>query len=231
MFSLRSITFLAYVVVAFAVYYVPIFNWPFSWWMGFFHEISKALGILATGGSVSSLELSLRGMGTSFAQGGNIWFIATCSYCGAVLWGMLIYILADKLHKKYAIFEAIVLSLFILFISILWVRDILTILILIIMVGLLLSIIKLHNYSLMKITLKFIGIYIVLDGIRTPLNLLDGRIPLDLIPLMQQSTVFTYLSVFLWFCFALLGIYALWIWHKPTYTKKQVTQDLLKYIE
>lgn len=231
MISLRSITFLTYVGVAFATYYIPIFNWPFSWWMSFFHEVSKAFGILATGGSVSSLELSLRGMGTSFTQGGNIWFIATCSYCGGVLWGMLIYILADKLHKKYAILEAFALSFFIILISVFWVRDILTILILVVMIGLLLSIIKLHNYGVMKITLKFIGVYIVLDGIRTPLNLLDGRIPMDLIPLVQQSTLFTYLSVGLWFCFALAGIYALWLWHKPTYTKGQITQDLLKYIE
>ena len=46
MLSFRSITFLAYVGLAFSIPYLPIINWPFTWWASYFHELSKALSIL-----------------------------------------------------------------------------------------------------------------------------------------------------------------------------------------
>lgn len=228
MVSFRVITFLGYVGLAFIVSYLPIINWPFSWWSGFFHELSKVISLLIINGSLLSIELSFRGTGTSALDGGNPWIVATSAYCGSVIWGILIYTMADKLDKKYAQMQAIGLSLLILVITIFWVRDIITLLILAFITILLLSIIKLRSSTIMKIAIKFIGIYIVLDAIRAPLNLLDGRVPFDLIPLIQQSSSLTYLLAFGWFIFGLLGLYVLWRWHKPVLDKKEVSEKVFK---
>ena len=70
---------------------------------------------------------------------------------------------------------ALVLSQIILPRGFFWARDIITIIIMIIMICMLLSVIKLQNNNFIKLAIKFIGVYVLLDAVKAPLNLLDGR--------------------------------------------------------
>lgn len=231
MVSLRSVTFLSYVAAAFILSYLPIVNWPFTWCSSFFHELSKVFLLLFSDGSILSIQLSFRGSGSSAIQGGNQWMIATSAYCGSVIWGILIYMTADKLDKRFAVIEMIALNVLIVIVTLVWVRDLITFVIFALMAAIVYFVIKLRSQTLMKMLVKFIGIYIVLNAIRAPLNLLDGRVPFDLIPLVQESGFYTFVFAFGWFLFGILGLLILWHWHKPNISKSQVKEKLFKLLD
>jgi hypothetical protein len=170
-----SLEFLVLVGAAFILSYIPIVNIPFTWIMTFFHEISHGIGALITGGSVEKIHLHLMGSGLCYTSGGIRFVVLQAGYIGAVLWGILIYEMADEISHKSTNILAMFLAGLIAISALLYGRDIITWIILLILFGLFVSIIKLQETYLMKLSLKFIGIYVLLDAVRAPLHLIDGR--------------------------------------------------------
>ena len=141
--------------------------------MTFFHEISHGIAALVTGGSIDSIRLHLRGSGLCTTIGGNSFIISLAGYLGAVIWGMGIYLMADKLNKRHTDEMALFMAAIVLLSAVLWGRDLITLLIMAVLITLLLTVMKLNDNAYIKIGLKFIGIFILLDAIKAPLHLID----------------------------------------------------------
>jgi len=208
--SSSPLLFLALVLGAFILSYIPIVNWPFSWMMTFFHEISHGIAALVTGGSIDSIRLHLRGSGLCTTIGGISFIISLAGYLGAVIWGMGIYLMADKLNKRHTDEMALFMASIVLLSAILWGRDIITLLIMALLIALLVMVMKLNDNAFIKIALKFIGIFILLDAIKAPLHLIDGRHYGDGARLADLTGIPELVWVMIWFSIAVSGLYALW---------------------
>lgn len=206
--------FAGLISLALIVSMIPIVNWPFSWMMTFFHEISHGIAALLTGGSVVKINLYLNGAGLCTTRGGIGFIISFAGYMGAVIWGGCIYIMAEKLNKRHTDEMALVLSGIILLSGIFWARDIMTIIIMIVMICLLLSVIKLQNNSFIKLAIKFIGVYVLLDAVKAPLNLVDGRHRGDGAALADMTGIPEVVWVSIWLVFGILGLVYLWRSHR-----------------
>jgi len=198
------------VISAFLLSYVPIVNWPFSWMMTFFHEISHGFAALITGGAIESIQLHLRGSGLCTTRGGSGFIISLAGYLGAVIWGMLIYLMADKLNKRHTDEMALFMAGVIFFSAVFLARDLMTLLIMTTLIAVLLTVMKMQNNSFIKLALKFIGIYILLDAIKAPLNLIDGRHFGDGARLADTTGIPELIWVAVWFLAGLFGLYTLW---------------------
>ncbi|MDQ6991499.1 MAG: M50 family metallopeptidase [Mariprofundaceae bacterium] len=208
--SSSPLLFLALVLGSFMLSYIPIMNWPFSWMMTFFHEISHGIAALLTGGSIDSIRLHLRGSGLCTTIGGISFIISLAGYLGAVIWGMGIYLMADTLNKRHADELAIFIVSIVLLSAVLWGRDLITLLIMAVLIVVWMSIMKLNDNAYIKIGIKFIGIFILLDAIKAPLHLIDGRHYGDGARLADLTGIPELVWVTTWFLIASSGLYALW---------------------
>lgn len=205
-----SLEFSILVGVAFTLSYIPIANIPFTWIMTFFHEISHGIGALLTGGSVKKIQLNLNGSGLCYTSGGIRFIVLNAGYIGAVLWGVLIYEMADNINHKLTNILAMFFAGLIVVSGILYGRDIVTWIVLLIILVLFASIIKIGEAYFMKLALKFIGIYVLLDAVRAPLHLIDGRHYGDGAQLSDLTGAPEILWVLIWLTIGLSGIFVLW---------------------
>ncbi len=202
--------FASLVLGAFILSYIPVLNWPFSWMMTFFHEISHGIAALLTGGSIESIRLHLRGSGLCTTIGGTGFIISLSGYPGAVAWGMGIYLMADKLNRRHTDAMALFMAGIVLVSALLWARDLITLIIMAVIISVLLMVMKLQDSGIIKFTLKFIGIFIVLDAIKAPLNLIDGRHYGDGARMNDLTGIPEFIWVIIWFIVGVCGLYALW---------------------
>ncbi len=196
--------------VAFILSFVPFIRIPFSWVMTYFHEISHGIGSLITGGSVVKIQLHLMGSGMCYTIGGIRFVVLQAGYVGAVVWGVLIYRMADGMRKKGVNLIAVFLAVLVAVSTILYGRDVITWSILLVLFGLFVSIVKLHETSFVKLSLKFIGVYVLLDAIRAPLQLIDGRHYGDGAKLSDLTMIPEVFWVVLWMVTGIYGVWYLW---------------------
>lgn len=136
--------------------------------------------------------------------------VLQAGYIGAVIWGIMIYIMADELnHKSTNILAGLIAGMLGLS-ALLWGRDIITWLILIILFSLFVSIIKLQESHFMKLFLKFIGIYVLLDAVKAPLHLIDGRHYGDGASLSDLTGIPELFWVLIWLGIGIGGTLILW---------------------
>lgn len=205
-----SLEFVILIGAAFILSYIPIINIPFTWIMTFFHEVSHGIGALLTGGSVDKINLHLIGSGLCYTTGGSRFIVLQAGYIGAVIWGILIYEMADGVSQKSTNILAMSLAGLIAISALLYGRDIITWIILLTIFGLFVSIIKLQEAYLMKLSLKFIGIYVLLDAVRAPLHLIDGRNFGDGAALSELTGIPEIIWVLLWLAIGVGGTLYLW---------------------
>ena len=196
--------------VAFILSFVPFIRIPFSWVMTYFHEISHGIGSLITGGSVVKIQLHLMGSGICYTIGGIRFVVLQAGYVGAVVWGILIYRMADGMRKKGVNLIAVFLAVLVAVTTILYGRDVITWSILLVLFGLFVSIVKLHEPSFVKLSLKFVGVYVLLDAIRAPLQLIDGRHYGDGAKLSDLTMIPEFFWVVLWMVTGGYGVWYLW---------------------
>ena len=132
---------------AFFLSFIPYVDIPFTWTMTFFHEISHGLAALLTGGAIDKIEIHLIGSGLCYTIGGSRFFVLQAGYIGAVIWGMIIYSMADRLNHKNTTRLAALMVGFIAFSAIFYSRDIITWGILLVLIGLFVCVIKLDRKS------------------------------------------------------------------------------------
>lgn len=195
---------------AFILSYIPLLNIPFTWIMTFFHEISHGLFAILTGGSIVNIELHIKGSGLCYTMGGSRFVVLQAGYMGAVLWGILIYEMADDISHKYTSMLASSLALLVAVVAVLYARDLITWLILLVLLGLFVSIIKLQAAYAMKLSLKFIGLYVLLDAVRAPLHLIDGRSYGDGASLSDLTGIPELFWIVVWLAVGVSGLLYLW---------------------
>lgn len=211
-----NLEFIFFVVAALFLSAIPYANIPFTWFSTFFHEISHGLAALATGGAIIKIDLHLQGSGLCYTSGGSRFFILNGGYIGAVVSGILIYKMADSLSHRKTNILAIFLAGLIALTAILWARDLTTWAILLILFVLFLGIIKLQDTKMVKWALKFIGIYVLVNAVRSPLYLIDGQSCGDGASLSNLTHIPEIFWVALWFVIGICGVLYLWLSRKKS---------------
>ncbi len=195
---------------AYIISYIPILNIPFTWIMTFFHEISHGLGALITGGSVERIHLHLMGSGLCYTSGGIQFIVLQSGYIGVVIWGIVIYKMACNINQKTTNIFAIFIAGLIVVSALLYGRDIITWIILSILFGIFVSIIKMQNIYSINLSLKLIGIFVLLDALRAPLYLIDGRHDGDGAKLSDLTGILEIFWVFMWLAIGICGVLYIW---------------------
>lgn len=209
-YSKSKLEFLIIMILAIIVSYIPILRVPFSFITTFFHEISHGLVALLTGGSIEKIRLHLDGSGLCYVKGGITGLIAFAGYLGAVLWGVLIFSIASSYKSKNIKFSVLIIMALILVSAILWARDLLTWVILAIIFLVFLIVPKLKDSGLKSFFLKFIACFVMLDALKSPLNLIDGKHYGDGARLADLTHVPEIIWVAIWLFLAFFAIYYMW---------------------
>ncbi len=201
---------LLFIFFAFIIDYLPLINLPFLWSETFFHEISHGLVALLTGGSIQNIILNFNGSGVCITRGGSRFLISFSGYAGSALWGLLIYSVATTLSHSRAKLMVGTMVVMLVMTLLLWARDTSTIIILIIL--LLIYMLPLYKSLWFSVSffIQLVGIFVLLDAIRSPLYLLDGRDLGDGASLANQTWLPEIFWVALWFVIAVSCLYLLW---------------------
>ncbi len=164
--------FVVKLLLALLVSAIPVVHLPLDWFQTFFHEFSHGLAALITGGKIHSIRIAFDASGRCLALGGFLPLILFSGYAGSALWGSLIYLSVSARHAKTI---ALSLSLFVTLVGLLWVRDWITPWILLTIVAMFMLA---YRYGSRKWThhfVEFVGLYVVLEALRSPFYLLDGE--------------------------------------------------------
>jgi hypothetical protein len=204
------------VFLAFIIGIIPIINLPFTWITVFFHEISHGIAAVITGGSIDKIHLNLLGSGLCYTTGGIRFIILQFGYLGAIIWGVLIYLMADSIKDKNVHLIVYAILCLLAIVLLFWGRDLMTWIILVILFLFFASLIKLQGHYLIKFLLRFVGAYVLLDAIRSPLYLIDGRHYGDGAKLSDLTSIPEIIWVITWFSIGLFSIFKLWKYEKKT---------------
>ncbi|NOX92504.1 MAG: M50 family metallopeptidase [Gammaproteobacteria bacterium] len=209
-----------FIAAAFVIDYLPFVNLPFLWSETFFHEISHGLAALLTGGMIHNITLSFNGSGVCTTSGGMRFLISFSGYAGSALWGLLIYSVAGTLSQKNAKIMVGVMVAMLGVTLLLWARDVSTIIILLILLLMYAVPLVKSLWFSVKFFIQLVGVFVMLDAIRSPLYLLDGRDLGDGASLAQLTGLPEFFWVALWFVIAVGCLYRLWV--KPATVRKTV---------
>lgn len=205
---MKKYQFWLYVLCAAIILNLPLVSLPFKWLESYFHEISHGLAAILTGGKIVKIQLFISGAGLCTSQGGIRFIISFMGYAGAILWGALIFLMANWHQKSANIFSWLLVLLFSLSI-ILWVRDVLTLVI----VGVLLALnfiqLKLIANAFRQKILKVLGLVVLLNAFFSPWYLLDGRNIGDGAALANLTYVPEIIWVILWAVLAFITLFYL----------------------
>jgi len=171
--NINSMQYRTMLIIALILSFTPIIKSTFFWLTNFFHEISHGIMAILTGGNIQKIEMLFFGHSTFYVDGGNQVLILSSGYIGAVIFGTLIYNIAKKGINLSILSFSLILS-FIL-IALFLTEDLMSKLILIILATKIFFIYKVKNYYLQKFMFRFIAIYILVDGAKSSLSLIDGR--------------------------------------------------------
>lgn len=186
-----------------------------GWVETYFHELSHGLACLLTFGSVRRIELNLDGSGVCTTQGGWRFFILLAGYAGAVVWGTLIYVAGwsmDAFGVEYLLHGlAILVAVSVFF----WARDFITIFVLLCLAGLFIAPTLLHNVEILPQIVEVLGLATVLNALRAPLDLIDGRHVGDGAMLANMTLIPEFIWVLLWLTFGLFACTIIVELHHP----------------
>ena len=200
-----------FIVAAFVIDYLPLINLPFLWSETFFHEISHGLASLVTGGVIHKISLNFDGSGLCTTSGGVHILVSFAGYAGSALWGLLIYRVADLLTVRHSrLLLMAIISMFLIAL-ILWARDTSTIIILLILLTMYVFPFYLPFKKALKYFIQLVGIFVLLDAIRSPLHLLDGRNLGDGATLSELTLLPEIFWIACWFIIAITCLYSLWV--------------------
>lgn len=207
--------------LAILVDFIPFVRLPFIWTETFFHEISHGLSALASGGKIISITLNYNGSGLCVSQGGLRFLVSFCGYAGSALFGMLLYLLTERLNTKTSIVILLFIEAILLLALLLWAKSLSTYLILALMLGTFALANKLSGSAKLNYFLKFIAVFVVLDAIRSPLVLIDGRHKGDGATLSNLTSIPEIIWVMIWLLIGLACLYRMYLssYRKPRQSK------------
>jgi len=184
---------------------IPLVSIPFKWLESYFHEISHGLAALVTGGSIVKIQLFPNGAGLCTTRGGMNFLISFMGYAGAALWGMGIYFVAS-MHQRIAQILSGIIALLLVTTLVFWARDILTFIIIAVLLAVVLLKFKYSKLSYLQLSLQITGALILLNSVKSPWYLVDGRNIGDGAALSQLTGIPELLWVIVWFSIGISGI-------------------------
>jgi len=202
--------FIGLFILALIVSYIPLLKLPFMWTQTFFHEISHGLIAIISGGNIERIEIHALGSGIIFTIGGSRFLTLLSGYAGAALWGSLLVLTVVHAGHRRAHFIAGFLSLFVLLSAVLWARDLITLAILISISALCLLAYRYGANKPVEYFMQFMGAYVILDALKSPLYLIDGRSFGDGASLSRLTQIPEIIWIGLWEAFAMLCVWLLW---------------------
>ncbi len=200
--------FIAYCFVAFIISYVPMINIPFNWLETVFHELSHALITVLTGGQVISFKLELNGAGLVQSRGGVSTLIAFSGYFGAACWGFILY----QAGYSYRIVKSLIMFLVagLILVTIFWIRDFLTLFIMLIIIGGLWLMLRNHQTKWLRNIGQFTGVFVLFNAIKSPLYLLDGQQRGDGSLLARLTFIPEFVWIVIWLGWGLFLLLKMW---------------------
>jgi hypothetical protein len=205
----QRLLFLIYCLIALVVTYIPLIGIGFKWLETIFHELSHALMTVLTGGTVIKFKLELSGAGMVLSRGGNGVIIAFFGYFGAAIWGFLLYQAGYRVRIIKATLAALIVAF--LLVLILWVRDILTIAILLVMVGVFMMALKNIQGRILNSICQISGVIVLFNAIKSPLYLLNVSNAGDSALLANLTLIPEFIWVFIWFGIGVYLLYKMWL--------------------
>jgi hypothetical protein len=195
-------------IFAIIVLQIPIISIPFKWLESYFHEISHGLTAVFTGGSIVRIQLFPNGAGLCTTRGGSSLLISLMGYGGAIIWGGLLFSLAS-VHRNIARVFSIVLLCLLTTSILLWVRDLLTLFIVLVLVLLVAAQLKFSSHKALQKMLQVTGLLVLINSLMSPLYLIDGQAKGDGAALANITLIPEIVWVALWFVSALFMTYRL----------------------
>jgi len=209
--------------VAFIIDYIPVLNRPFLWSETFFHEISHGLAAILTGGKIQSIVLNFDASGLCTTSGGNAFLITFAGYASSAIWGLALYVIAGIVSPRKAKIIASVMLLIITSVLILWAKNISTIIILISLIIMYGAILYNTLWVSVKYLIQVIGVFVMIDAIRSPLYLFDGRDLGDGATLAKITWLPEVVWIAIWFIISVASLCALWLITKD----KQIDNEMI----
>lgn len=195
-----------FLLAALVLLHIPLISVPFKWLESFFHEISHGLAAVVTGGSVVNIELYPNGAGLCKTIGGSRFVVSFMGYSGAIFFGVLLSIVSHMGLNAAKVVRLVLITIVSVSI-VLWVRDLLTLLILLSIVALLVLSFKLQGSWLDHGLIKLIGLTVLLNSMLSPLYLIDNRAVGDGEALANLTMLPEIMWIASWFLLSLLGLY------------------------
>ena len=224
--SMNKVSFIGLIGVAIILPAIPLVHYPFSWLETFFHEFSHCLMTLLTGGKVIAIELRLNGSGASHLRGGVAFLIALAGYFGTIVAGALIYLSAMRAHHSSAKRIVLMLTTIILVTVLVWGHNFVTYLIGAVLVAMFYLFLHFRVTRMVSLFVKFCGLFVMVNAIRSPLELVDGKDIGDGAKLATITGIPEIFWVFLWVSVALLSLWQMWVYIKKK-NKKEKKKSLL----
>jgi len=190
--------------------WIPFLYWPFQWLQTYYHEISHGLAALVSSGQIIRIELNLNGSGVCYTRGGSRFLILVSGYLGAIFWGVLIC--TSTMIKSVSAYRSLFMltGALVLATLVLWASDRVTIGILLVLLGLLYLQWRLRTVMIARYFFQFIGVYILIDALKAPLVLIDGRHRGDGAALENLTGIPELFWIIIWLVAALAGLYSVW---------------------
>lgn len=205
-----KIQLLLLVVLVFFVEYIPLIDRPFKWTVTYFHEISHGLAAILTGGDIVLIKLRMDASGLCQTTGGWRPLISFSGYAGSAVAGTLMYLTVVQRSQRTA---KLLLSCFILLLTVsmlLWARDMVT---LIILLGLIViySLIWCKEWVGLRLFIKFLALFVMLESVRMPLYLLEQSTKGDDVNLKILTHIPEVIWVMIWMLISLFCLFLTYI--------------------
>ena len=195
-------------VVAAIVLQIPLVSIPFKWLESYFHEISHGLTAILTGGAIVKIQLFPNGAGLCTTRGGSAFFISLMGYGGAIIWGGLLFSVAS-IHRNIARIFSIILLCLLTSSILLWVRDLLTLFIVLVLLLLVGAQLHFSADKYLQKMLQITGLLVLINSLLSPLYLLDGQARGDGAALADLTMIPEIVWVVIWCALALFMTYRL----------------------
>jgi hypothetical protein len=195
-------------VSAMIVLQIPLVSIPFKWLESYFHEISHGLTAIFTGGTIVQIQLFPNGAGLCTTRGGSSFLIGLMGYGGAIIWGGLLFSLAS-VHRNVARVFSIILLYLLSSSILLWVRDLLTLFIVLVLILLVAAQVRFSSHKSLQKMLQVTGLLVLINSLMSPLYLLDGQAKGDGAALASITLIPEIVWVAIWFISALFVTYRL----------------------
>lgn len=203
--------FFTLLAVALVISFIPYINRPFKMIETFFHELSHGLAAVLTFGKIHDIKIKLDGSGLCTTSGGLRHLILISGYAGASSFGFLIYYIGTKIQTDQAEVFLYSMLIFFIFVTLMWVRNISTLFLMVVLGLIFYFPLKHEMFEYTSMYLKFLGIFICLNAIKSPLYLIDGQDIGDGAELFKITLLPEGVWIVAWFSYGIYLMYQIYL--------------------